>query len=381
MTDHSRQMILSASIAGFGFHPAATGDARHLVQVDYYRRLLHAAERARLDFVLLDDARALPEDRAHGRLDALTVLSRLAPETRYVGLAVSKPTTYSEPFHVSREIATLDFVSGGRAAWHPGTAARAAEAHNFGHDQPLPADERRAIGEEFVAVSRKLWDSWEDGAVIVDRQRGLYIDPHKLHHIDHVGRHFRIRGPQITYRPPQGHVVVIQQVADDAGEAHAPPTADVLILRDTTLEAARDACVRHRSQAASVHHTVRVLQAVMPVIGVTDAAAQARADALDARAADGDRVRGLRLVGTPARIADELERWFRGGAADGFHLLPAELPADVDACAGLLVPELQRRGVFRTEYAGRTLREHLQLPRPVSQFAGAPTEAHTAYHG
>ena len=127
--------------------------------------------------------------------------------------------------------------------------------------------------------------------------------------------------------------------------------------------------------------TVRVLQAVMPVIGVTDAAAQARADALDARAADGDRVRGLRLVGTPARIADELERWFRGGAADGFHLLPAELPADVDACAGLLVPELQRRGVFRTEYAGRTLREHLQLPRPVSQFAGAPTEAHTAYHG
>jgi alkanesulfonate monooxygenase SsuD/methylene tetrahydromethanopterin reductase-like flavin-dependent oxidoreductase (luciferase family) len=374
-------MILSASIAGFGFHPAATGDARHLVQVDYYRRLVQAAERARLDFVLLDDARALPEGRCHGRLDALTVLSRLAPETRSIGLAVSKPTTYSEPFHVSREVATLDFVSGGRASWHPGTTASAAEARNFGHDQPLPAAVRHAIAEEFVAVSRKLWDSWEDDAVIVDRRRGLYIDPHKLHHIDHVGRHFRIRGPQITYRPPQGHVVVIQIAGDHDGEPHTAIAADVLILHDTTLEAARDAYARHQAQAASVHHTLRVLQAVMPVIGATDAAAQARADALDARAADGDRVRGLRLVGTPAHIADELVRWFRSGAADGFHLLPAELPADMDEYAGLLVPELQRRGAFRTAYAGRTLREHLQLPRPASQFAGAPSEAHTAYHG
>ncbi len=381
MTNHSGHLILSASIAGFGHHPAATGDARHLIQVDYYRGLLRAAERARLDFVLLADARALPEDHSYGRLDALAVLSRLAPETRHVGLAVSKPTTYSEPFHVSREVATLDFVSGGRAAWYPGTIASVAEARNFGHDQPVPAEERCAIGEEFVAVSRKLWDSWEDGAVIVDRQRGLYLDPHKLHHIDHAGRYFRIRGPQITYRPPQGHVVVIQGASDDEGDTPSTTTADVLILSDTTLASARDAYLRHQAQAVAVRRTVRILQRVMPILGTTVAAAQARAAALDACATNAAQPRGLRLVGDPTHVADTLEHWFRSGATDGFHLLPATLPASLDECVEHLVPELRRRGVFRTEYTGQTLREHLRLPRPASQFAGAPDEAHTAYHG
>jgi N-acetyl-S-(2-succino)cysteine monooxygenase len=201
-----RQLILSVAIGGFGAHPGADGDAQALVSVANYRRLVQAAEAARLDFVLLDDSRALPSGRAFGRLDPLAVLSRLAPETRNIGLALAKPTTYSEPFHVSRELATLDFVSGGRAAWSVTTTASDAEARNFGEERARPASLRRAIAEEFVEVSRKLWDSWEDDAVIADRERGLYLDPHKLHHINHAGAHFQIRGPQITYRPPQGHV-------------------------------------------------------------------------------------------------------------------------------------------------------------------------------
>ncbi len=199
-------LILSASIAGFGYHPGAPRtNAQRLVEVAYYRQLVQTAERGLLDFVLLHDARALPADAAFGRLDALAVLSRLAPETCSIGLAISKPTTYTEPFTVSREVATLDFVSGGRAAWNATTLSSDAEARNYGHEQALVTDDRRSIAAEFVAVSRKLWDSWEDDTVITDRARGLYLDPHKLHHINHVGAHFKIRGPQITYRPPQGH--------------------------------------------------------------------------------------------------------------------------------------------------------------------------------
>jgi alkanesulfonate monooxygenase SsuD/methylene tetrahydromethanopterin reductase-like flavin-dependent oxidoreductase (luciferase family) len=377
----SEQLILSASIGGLGFHPAAAGDAGRLVDVAHYRRLLQAAERGLLDFVLLHDARAVPQDRPLGSLDALTVLSRLAPETSRVGLAVSKPTTYSEPFHVSREVATLDLVSGGRAAWNPTTSAGDAEARNFGREAAPPAAERRAVGVEFVDVSRKLWDSWEDGAVIADRERGLYIDPHKLHHIDHAGTHFRIRGPQITYRPPQGHVVVVQVDQGDDGEPLSAAVADVLVLHHASLADAQRDYARHQLEASGAGRAVRVLQSVLPILGATEAEARARAAALDAASQGRAAPRATRLVGTAPQVADQLQAWFAARAADGFHLLPAVLPEGLEELADALVPELQRRGLFRRAYAGRTLREHLGLPRPPSQYAGAPSEAHTAYHG
>jgi alkanesulfonate monooxygenase SsuD/methylene tetrahydromethanopterin reductase-like flavin-dependent oxidoreductase (luciferase family) len=380
---HNGTLILSASITGFGGHPGAPRQPQRLIELDHYRRLVQTAERAGLDFVLLHDQRAAPDDRSFGRLDALSVLSRLAPETSRVGLAVSRPTTYSEPFTVSRELATLDFVSGGRAAWNATTSATDAEARNYGHEQAPEADERRAIAEEYVEVSRKLWDSWEDDAVITDRARGLYLDPNKLHHINHVGRHFKIRGPQITYRPPQGHVVVVQVDQGDPGEPLSPEVADVLILHHETLEAARLAYARLQEQAAAAGREIRVLQSILPILGATQELAWARAAELDAAAAlrNGSAFwpRAGRAVGTPQQVADLLERWFAAGAADGFHLLPAVLPDGLEQLASELVPELQRRGLFRTAYTGRTLREHLGLPRPVSQYAGVPSEAHTAY--
>lgn len=385
MTKRPEQLILSASIDGLGFHPGASAQAQpqRLTELDHYRQLVQAAERGLLDFVLLHDTRAFAQGQTFGRLDALSVLSRLAPETSRVGLALSKPTTYSEPFTVSRELATLDFVSNGRAAWEATTNATDAEAQNFGKHRAAPHDERLSTAEEYIEVSRKLWDSWEDDAVITDGERGLYLDPNKLHHINHVGEHFRIRGPQITYRPPQGHVVVVQVDRGDAGEPLSAALADVLILHHATLEEAQAAYAQYQAEAAAVGREVRILQAILPIIGATEAEAQARAADYDAVAAklNGHAIhpRATQLHGTPAQIADTLAQWFEAHAADGFHLLPAALPKDLEELTRELVPELQQRGVFRTAYEGQTLRDHLRLERPENQYAGAESEAHTAY--
>lgn len=377
-----KQLILSASISGFGFHPgAARTNPQRLTSLDHYRSLVQTAQRGARDFVLLHDARSLPAD--HGRIDALTLLSRLAPETSGIGLVVSKPTTYTEPFTVSRELATLDFVSGGRAGWNATTLNSLAEALNYGQTEVLPAEVRRSIAAEFIEVSRKLWDSWEDDTVIVDRERGLYLDPNKLHHINHVGEHFRIRGPQITYRPPQGNVVVIQVDQGDDGEPLDPQQADVLILHHSDDDEAKRAYEQHHQQAAAVSHELRVLQSILLILGATEVQAHARAEELNAAAqarnGHAQAPRARILVGTPASVAAQLGDWFVAGLADGFHLLPASLPEGLEQFVFNLVPELQQRGLFRTHYSEKTLRGHLGLSRPASRYIGAPSEAHTAY--
>jgi alkanesulfonate monooxygenase len=376
VSTRNQQFILSAGINGFGYHPGApVAHVQRLIEVDHYRQLVRTAERGLLDFVLLNDERALPADYAFCRLDALTVLSRLALETSRIGLAVSKPTTYSEPFTVSREVATLDFVSGGRAAWNATTTATAAEAYNYSRTAAPAAGKRRAIAEEFVTVSRKLWDSWEDDAVITDRVRGFYLDPTKLHHINHVGDHFQIRGPQITYRPPQGHVVVVQVDQGDDGAPLSAAVADVLVLHQPTLADAQHAYAHFQDQAATAGRTVRILQSILPILGETEQLARERAAQLDAVTARQNEPavipRAYPFVGTPPQLADLMHQWFTARAADGFHLLPAVLPDGLAEVVYKLVPELQARGHFREGYSGKTLRDHLQLPRPISQYAGS----------
>ncbi|MFN8439465.1 MAG: LLM class flavin-dependent oxidoreductase [Caldilineaceae bacterium] len=374
MSTRNEALILSAGISGFGYHPGAPQDhPRRLIEVDHYRQLVQTAERNLLDFVLLDDARALPDNLAYGRLDALSVLSRLAPETKSIGLAVSKPTTYSEPFTVSRELATLDFVSGGRAAWNVTTNASDAEAANYGRQHALAASERYAIAEEFVEVSRKLWDSWEDDAVITDRARGYYLDPTKLHHINHVGKHFKIRGPQITYRPPQGHVVVIQQDEGNQNLPLSPDIADVIILHHQWLEPAQTDYKRLKDEARAHGRQIKILQSILPILDRTKELARARATELERDAAlrngHATKIKSLQFVGTPEQFVDLLAYWFDGNATDGFHLLPAVLPQGLGELTQSIVPELQKRGLFRQEYSGQTLRSHLGLPRPESQYA------------
>ena len=280
MSTRNEHLILSAAIAGSGHHPGAAALSPQALDIAHFRHLVQTAERGLLDFVFLHDERALPDAAVTGRLDALSVLARLAPETTYIGLAVSVPTTYSEPFNVSRALATLDFVSGGRAAWSVTSSGSDAEAHNFGKPYAPDADERRAIAEEFIEVSRKLWDSWEDDAVITDRERGLYLDPEKLHHIHHFGPHFQIRGPQITYRPPQGHPVIIQVDLGDPGTPLSPELADVLILHHDALEEARRAYVERKTQAMAARRALRILQSILPILAETEVQARAKAAAV-----------------------------------------------------------------------------------------------------
>ena len=375
MSTRNEHLILSAAIAGSGYYPGAVARSPQALDVAHFRHLVQTAERGLLDFVFLHDERALPDTALTGHLDALAVLSRLAPETTYVGLAVSVPTTYSEPFNVSRILATLDFVSAGRAAWNATSTASDAEAHNFGNKYALDADERRSITEEFIEVSRKLWDSWEDDAVITDRERGLYLDPQKLHHINHVGPHFQIRGPQITYRPPQGHPVIVQIDLDDPGTPLSAALADVLILHHDAIEDAQRAYAAHQAQATAARRELRLLQSILPILAETEALARAKATAWDATVPPGASPQpyAQRFIGTSTQLADLLEQWFEAHAADGFHLLPAVLPDGLEELTIKLVPELQRRGLFRREYTGRTLREHLRLPRPANQYAVSPT--------
>ena len=375
MSTRNEPLILSAAIAGSGHHPGAVARSPQALDVAHFRHLVQTAERGLLDFVLLHDERALPDAAVTGRLDALSVLARLAPETTYVGLAVSVPTTYSEPFNVSRALATLDFVSGGRAAWNATSSGADAEAHNFGKIYAPDADERRSLAEEFIEVSRKLWDSWEVAAVITDRERGLYLDPEKLHHINHFGAHFQIRGPQITYRPPQGHPVIVQVDVGDPGTPLSATLADVLILHHDTIEDAQRAYVEYKAQAAAAGRALRILQSILPILAKTEALARAKAAAWDTAIPPGTSAQphARRFVGTPTQLADLIEQWFEAHAADGFHLLPATLPDGLEELTLCLVPELQRRRLFRHAYTGRTLREHLRLPRPASQYAVLPT--------
>jgi alkanesulfonate monooxygenase SsuD/methylene tetrahydromethanopterin reductase-like flavin-dependent oxidoreductase (luciferase family) len=379
VSTRNEHLILSAAMAGSGHHPGAAARSPRALDVAHFRHLVQTAERGLLDFVFLHDERALPDAAVVGRLDALSVLARLAPETSFVGLAVSVPTTYSEPFNVSRALATLDFVSGGRAAWNATSSRSDAEARNFGKTYAPDADERRSLTEEFIEVSRKLWDSWEDDAVITDRERGLYLDPEKLHHINHFGLHFQIRGPQITYRPPQGHPVIVQVDVGDPGTPLSAALADVLILHHDTIEDARRAYAEYKAQATAAGRELRILHSILPILAETEALARPKAAACDAAIPPGasTQPRTLRFVGTPTQLADLLEQWFEAHATDGFHLLPATLPDGLEELTLSLVPELQRRGRFRRAYTGRTLREHLRLPRPASRYAVPSTPTRT----
>ena len=202
-----------------------------------------------------------------------------------------------------------------------------------------------------------------------------HLDPEKLHHINHFGPHFQIRGPQITYRPPQGHPVIVQVDMGDPGTPLAATLADVLILHHGTIEDAQRAYAAYKAQATAAGRTLRILQSILPILAKTEALARAKAAAWDTAIPPGTSAQphARRFVGTPTQLADLLEQWFEAHAADGFHLLPAVLPDGLEELTLSLVPELQRRRLFRRAYRGRTLREHLHLPRPASQYAIPPT--------
>ncbi|GAA1256909.1 LLM class flavin-dependent oxidoreductase [Sphaerisporangium rubeum] len=424
---------------GVGHHEAAwrhpRTDPALITDVRHYQRLAEIAERGTLDSVFLADGLALQGDVRHnalGTLEPLTLLSALAAVTEHVGLIATVSTTYNEPFHVARKFASLDHISGGRAGWNIVTSAGEAEAHNFGIERPAHAARyRRAT--EFLDVVTKLWDSWEDDAVLRDRRAGRYADSAKIHPIRHAGDHFGVAGPLNIARSPQGHPLLVQAgssrdgiefaarhaeavftaqqtLADGqafyadlkgrlAGYGRRPEQVLVLpgispIIGSTEREALRlskeleDLIIpayglAQLSQMTGIHLGEDDLDRPLPDVGVETEGAQsrrrlvvelARRENLTVRQLLGRLAggRGHRVVaGTPEQIADQIQLWFENGAADGFNIMPPVLPDGLSIFVDHVVPELRSRGLFRTEYTGRTLRENYGLGRPPSRFAGA----------
>ncbi|ALE72877.1 FMNH2-utilizing monooxygenase [Pseudonocardia sp. EC080610-09] len=394
----ARPLHLAAALDGAGWHPAAWREpgARpgELFTARYWADLARTAERGLLDLVTLEDAFGLQSgdhlagaerrtDRVQGRLDASLVASFLAPLTSSIGLVPTVTTTHTEPFHVASALSTLDHDSHGRAGWRVQTSVRADEAAHVGRRaipgvrrSELDTPEARALVAELfseaadaVEVVRRLWDSWEDDAEIRDALTGRFVDRAKLHRIDFAGEHFRVAGPSIVPRPPQGQPLVVSLAHGYEPSLLAARAGDVVFTTPHDADDTARVVDRVRTAERAAGRTappLRILGDLVVVLGDSEAHARDRLARLDAR--DPLSSDAAVLATTPAGLADVLLDWREAGL-DGYRLRPAVLPDDLDAIVDGLVPELQRRGAFRTAYAERTLRERFGLPRPASRYA------------
>jgi len=392
---------LAVALDGAGWHPAAwrepDAQPRRLLTASYWTELARQAERGLLDFLTIEDGLDLQSgnrfeadsrvDQVRGRLDAVLIAARVAPTTRHIGFVPTAITTHTEPFHASKAIATLDYVSSGRAGIRVQAGVRAGTAAHFGRREipPLQAgrladpDVQRLIADHFdeaadyVEVLRRLWDSWEDDAEIRDVATGRFIDRNKLHYIDFEGRWFSVKGPSITPRPPQGQPVVAA-----LGHASVPfqliaRSADIGFVTPRDAAHAAEIVTQIRSEqvrAGRAGQTLHVFGDVVVFLDETQTAAVARKQRLDERAGAEYRSDALVYTGTAAGLADLLEDWQAAGLS-GFRLRPAALPHDLTQLTERLVPELQRRGLFRTAYEADTLRGLLGLGRPANRYAAA----------
>ncbi|MFI0775975.1 LLM class flavin-dependent oxidoreductase [Streptomyces sp. NPDC021212] len=347
-------------------HLAAAIDGAGQYAAPYYIELARLAERGTLDFVTLDDTFGPPGD-GRGRLDALAVLARVAPATERIGLVPTVTTTHTEPFHVSSAVATLDWVSRGRAGWTVEVSATVAEARLVGRRPAAPAPELWAEAGEVADVSARLWDSWEDDAEIRDTATGRFIDRDKLHYVDYEGTGFRVRGPAIVPRPPQGHPVVAVAATDPVTWDTAARHADVAWIRATRPEEAgraRDALRRRAAAYGRDPGALTVLAALAVDLGDGEGGPESPRGPLTARDGAPPLYRG-----GPADLADLIAGWHDAGAVDGFHIAPVVPRRDLERFVNGTVALLQHRGLFRTFYPGTTLREHLGRPRPANRYA------------
>ncbi|MEV5704974.1 LLM class flavin-dependent oxidoreductase [Actinoallomurus sp. NPDC052274] len=392
---------LAVALDGAGWHPAAwrAPDARpkDLFTAGYWADLVAEAERARIDFVTIEDSLGPQSsafdgqddrtDQVRGRLDAVLLAARLAPLTSRIGLVPTTSTTHTEPFHVAIGIATLDHVSRGRAGWRPQISGRASDARHFGRrefpelrpgawNDPEFAGRVRALFAEAadaVEVVRRLWDSWEDDAEIRDVPTGRFVDRDKLHYIDFEGPYFSVKGPSITPRPPQGQPLVTALAHDVVPYEFAAGGADVVYVtphsRDqvTTIIGQVRAAEERAGRAGEPLKIFADLVVLLDGDLSTAEARKGRLDELDGAPYSSD---ALIFTGTPGDLADLLLDW-RAAGLDGFRLRPAALPHDLTGITQGLVPELRRHGAFRDEYEADTLRGLLGLARPANRYAGA----------
>jgi alkanesulfonate monooxygenase SsuD/methylene tetrahydromethanopterin reductase-like flavin-dependent oxidoreductase (luciferase family) len=392
---------LAVALDGAGWHPAAWREPQarpaELLTAGYWADLVAEAERGLLDFVTFEDSLSLQSsrhrepdsrtDQVRGRLDAVLVAARVAPLSRNIGLIPTVVVTHTEPFHVSKAIATLDYVSSGRAGVRVRVSARPDEAAHFGRrsfplletgDRGDPAVQQLTAdlfdeAADYVEVVRRLWDSWEDDAEIRDVATGRFVDRGKLHYIDFAGRWFSVKGPSITPRPPQGQPVVSALAHQSVPFALVGRCADVGYVTPRDAGQARSIVAEIRAEQAATGRAGDVLHVFGDLAVFLDddaATAAARKARLDERAGAEYASDALIFTGTPAQLADLLMDWQQAGLS-GFRLRPGTIPHDLTRIAGGLVPELQRRGAFRREYEAGTLRGLLGLPRPASRYAVA----------
>jgi alkanesulfonate monooxygenase SsuD/methylene tetrahydromethanopterin reductase-like flavin-dependent oxidoreductase (luciferase family) len=384
------------ALDGAGWHPAAwrepSARPADLFTAGYWADLARMAERGLLDFLTIEDSLALQSRRAafqdgtdqvRGRLDAVMVAARVAPLTTRIGLVPSVTVTHTEPFHISKAIATLDYVSEGRAGVRVQVSARPYEARHFGrrsfpmdlaNDDPaareLPAADLFAEASDYVEVLRRLWDSWEDDAEIRDVSTGKFIDREKLHYIDFRGPWFAVKGPSITPRPPQGQPLVAALAHSTGPYRFALASADVVFVTPQDADGARDIAAELSGLALETGRSaseVTVLADVVVFLGSTAAEAGSRKVRLDELFGRTYRSDAATFVGTPVELADLLEDWSEGGV-QGFRLRPGGLPHDLKLICEGLVPELQRRSLFRTAYDSGTLRSRFGRSRPTSRY-------------
>jgi alkanesulfonate monooxygenase SsuD/methylene tetrahydromethanopterin reductase-like flavin-dependent oxidoreductase (luciferase family) len=377
---------LAVALDGTGWHPASwrEPDARpaELLTPGYWTDLVGQAERGLLDFVTIEDGLALQSDnplraddrtdRVRGRLDATLIASRVAPRTRHIGLIPTVIATHTEPFHASKAIATLDYVSLGRAGVRVQVTASPDAARHFGRRSvPDDAGDLMAEAADYVEVIRRLWDSWEDDAEIRDVATGRFIDRTKLHYIDFEGARFSVKGPSITPRPPQGQPIVAALGHGEPAYRLIGSSADVGFV--TPHSASETTTI---IEAVAAHRTdgppVLVFGDLVVFLADTSAAARSRKARLDELLGREYISDAEVFVGTPTGLADLLEQWHAAGA-DGFRLRPATLPHDLRQITDGVVPELQSRGLFHTSYADGSLRESLGLTRPDNRYSTLTT--------
>jgi N-acetyl-S-(2-succino)cysteine monooxygenase len=440
MTAKNRKMALAVLPSGPPFawrYPKAEAEGR--MDVELYQHLARTAERGKFDIFFLADGYSVREDRiglagmkgfSAVHFEALTLLSALAMVTNRIGLVATVSTTYNEPYNVARKFASLDYISRGRAGWNIITSSQDAEALNFGLDSQIDNATRYERAREFLEVVCRLWDSWDDEAIVCDRTTGTYFDPDRVHRLNYEGKHFKVRGPLNLPRPIQGHPVLCQAGASETGWEFAAQTADVMYGKAISLSEAKRFYAGVKGKMAKYGRSpdeLKILPGLVPIVGHTEKEAwekfRAVQDCLTPEEGnamlthivpnidfsrfdfdqpipdlpeinqaairfriflerDGQRltvrelldnvsagIGHLRLIGTPDRLAETLIHWVNENGADGFNLMPHYLPGGLEDFVDFVVPELQERNAFRTEYEGGTLRENLGLPRPASRFA------------
>lgn len=437
-----KQLSLGAFFMIPGHHVAAwrypNVAADHILNFEFIKQQALVAERGKFDMLFLADGVSAGyqstgfEQQSSLSFEPYTLLSGLAAVTSKIGVVGTVSTTFNEPFNVARKFASLDHLSGGRAGWNVVTSAGLEAANNFGLKNEPTHAQRYERAEEFVDVTKKLWDSWEDDAIVYDKEHAQYVDKEKVHQVNYEGQFLSVTGPLNIARPIQGHPVVVQAGSSEAGKELAARTAEVIFTAWQTLEEAQSFYSDVKSRLAKYGrqpNELKIMPGVYPIVGKTIDEAQAKRQQLldlipeslgvarlsqqlgvdlSGYPVDGplpelpdiSEVNGIKsrfqlikdlaereqltirqlyqhiagarghreIIGTPEQIADQLQVWFEQGAADGFNIMPPTFPDGLNDFVELVIPELQKRGIFRTEYEGSTLREHLGLAKPANQF-------------